>query len=107
MQEVHEDSHPLLPQNDNSPKVVSPGQFKDNVATRRNSIDSTKNPKVSQTKEIQIVSSLKSDRRPRHHTKRLIRRATTWKKKSKDTQQMKNEARERKATETLAIVLGN
>ena len=37
----------------------------------------------------------------------LLRKATMWRRKSRHTIQLKNEDRERKATETLAIVLGN
>ena len=37
----------------------------------------------------------------------LLRKATMWRRKSRHTLQLKNEDRERKATETLAIVLGN
>ena len=37
----------------------------------------------------------------------LRRKATMWRRKSRHTLQLKNEDRERKATETLAIVLGN
>ena len=36
----------------------------------------------------------------------IIRKATAWRKKSRQSLHIKNEDRERKATETLAVVLG-
>jgi len=36
----------------------------------------------------------------------IIRKATAWRKKSRQSLHLKNEDRERKATETLAVVLG-
>ena len=59
-------------------------------------------------KELQTNSENKKLDRARSLGKSvLLRKATMWRRKSRHTLQLKNEDRERKATETLAIVLGN
>ena len=61
---------------------------------------------VSQ-KELKVDSdNRKLDRSRSLGRSVLMRKATMWRRKSRHTIQMKNEDRERKATETLAIVLG-
>ena len=61
---------------------------------------------VSQ-KELKVDSDNRKLDRSRSLGKSvLMRKATMWRRKSRHTIQMKNEDRERKATETLAIVLG-
>ena len=75
------------------------GDNNDDVATKLNSTPIKRKRKDS--------SNGKLNRSKTRGKSLLLRKATLWRKKSRHEIAIKNEDRERKATETLAIVLGN
>ena len=114
--EKPDDSKPLL-LDDNSLHMNTPSCYDRNIVENnlsRND-DNDMKRKPSQIKEVQVTGSSDQVDRFKGCSKKskidrksiLIRKATLWRRKSKQNLQMKNEDRERKATETLAIVLGN
>ena len=103
-----EDSKPLLLDDDSSHKESSPLTTKngtdtidDNNEDVRNKLNSTEQKGMKLEPSKEHLTRSKS-----HGRSVLLRKATLWRRRSKQSLASKNEDRERKATETLAIVLG-
>ena len=107
LSELQDESKPLLPE-DNANKTVS-AQNANTSKSKENDVEDNndKNAQQISKNELQVDLSNKTLARSRSLGKSvLLRKATMWRRKSRHHIQLKNEDRERKATETLAIVLG-
>ena len=84
-------------------KVTSPLNAKKSEETIANNNDEV----ATKLNSTPIKGQKKDSRRSKTRGKSmLLRKATVWRRKSRQSIAIKNEDRERKATETLAIVLG-
>ena len=106
--ESNEDSKPLLPSEDTFKKTDSPQHINEHLKINTTEGNDKKNQKSLRIKSVQMATSNEQlDGLKNRGRSIILKKASVWRKKSRQSVQMKNEDRERKATETLAIVLGN
>ena len=106
--ESNEDSKPFLPLEDTFKKTDSPQHINEHLKINTTEGTDKKNQKSLRIKSVQMATSNEQlDGLKNRGRSIILKKASVWRKKSRQSVQMKNEDRERKATETLAIVLGN
>ena len=116
--EANEEAKPLISTEANSSKHSSPNHLQNNINCTKNDNSVSKEetsdlcnhkekpPNVKSVKLVENTKSLASAGNKFRQKSQIIRKATAWRKKSRQSLHLKNEDRERKATETLAVVLG-
>ena len=108
LSELQDESKPLLLEDNTNNEVSTPNPNTSKVSRENGTEENNdKNSKPISKNDLQVDPNNEKLARSRSLGKSvLLRKATMWRRKSRHTLQLKNEDRERKATETLAIVLG-
>ena len=117
--EANDEAKPLISTEANSSKHSSPNHLQNNINCTKNDNSVSKeeasglcnhkekSPNVKSVKLVENTPCSASAINKFRQKSQIIRKATAWRKKSRQSLHIKNEDRERKATETLAVVLGN